>query len=63
MTFWLQESSRPDTFLDMSLDIHEVSSVEEALDKFVTPEILSDSSQWKCSKCDKLVYHANKINI
>lgn len=33
----------------------QVSSLEEALDKFVTPEILSESSQWMCPKCEKLV--------
>lgn len=49
------ESSRPDKFLDISLDIHQVSNLTEALDKFVTPEILSGSSRWRCSKCDALV--------
>lgn len=51
----LQQSSRPDKFLDISLDIHQVSNLTEALDKFVTPEILSGSSRWRCSKCDALV--------
>ncbi len=56
------ESSRPDKFLDISLDIHDVSTLEDAMHKFVTPEILSGSSQWMCPKCNTLVSLHLQIN-
>ncbi|KAL6042819.1 Ubiquitin carboxyl-terminal hydrolase 47 [Balamuthia mandrillaris] len=49
------QSSREDKYLDISLDIHNTSSLEQALDRFVTPEILSGTSQWRCSGCNNLV--------
>jgi len=52
------ESCRKDSFLDIPLVIKgfgetvAVSSVEEALAKFVEPETLSGDNQYHCEKCD-----------
>src|SRR5690606_21983762 len=35
-------------FMDVQLVIRDVSSVEEALDNFVQPELLNGDNQWRC---------------
>ncbi|ETW00119.1 hypothetical protein H310_07533 [Aphanomyces invadans] len=53
------ESSRLDNFLDLSLVIRPfgstqmMQSVEEAIEYFLKPEVLSGENQWDCSKCAK----------
>ncbi|CAK4690853.1 hypothetical protein LEN26_015250 [Aphanomyces euteiches] len=53
------ESSRLDNFLDLSLVIRPfgstqmMRSVEEAIEFFLKPEMLSEGNQWDCSKCAK----------
>ena len=42
---------REDIFLDLSLPIDGVHSLEESLQKFITPEILSEGNQVNCSQC------------
>eukprot|EP01117_Protostelium_nocturnum_P015890 TRINITY_DN6199_c0_g2_i2.p1 TRINITY_DN6199_c0_g2~~TRINITY_DN6199_c0_g2_i2.p1 ORF type:complete len:1212 (+),score=538.97 TRINITY_DN6199_c0_g2_i2:118-3753(+) len=55
------ESSRTDKYLDVPLVIKgfgeekAIGSVEEALQKFVTPEDLSGENQYNCEKCGKKV--------
>ncbi|KAJ8315140.1 hypothetical protein KUTeg_007290 [Tegillarca granosa] len=53
------ESARVDAYLDIPLVIRPFGSnvtygsVDEALDAFVQPEILNDSNQYFCEKCNK----------
>ena len=55
------ESSRTDKYLDIPLVIRgfgeskAISSVEEALEKFTTPELLNGENQYFCEKCNKKV--------
>lgn len=55
------ESSRADKYLDIPLVIKgfgeskAIKSVEEALFKFVEPEVLSGDNQYSCEKCSKKV--------
>jgi hypothetical protein len=55
------ESARTDDYLDIPLVIkgfgesQAIGSVEEAMHKFVTPEILSEDNQYNCEKCGKKV--------
>jgi ubiquitin C-terminal hydrolase len=55
------ESAREDKFLDVALAVKAfgapkaVESVEEALQKFVEPEILNGSNQYFCEKCNTKV--------
>uniref|UniRef100_A0A6B2KX25 Ubiquitin carboxyl-terminal hydrolase 47 n=1 Tax=Arcella intermedia TaxID=1963864 RepID=A0A6B2KX25_9EUKA len=47
------ESSRQDEFLDLSLVIRSVTSLEEALNAFISPELLNGDNQYFCEKCNK----------
>ncbi len=55
------ESSRTDKYLDIPLVIkpfgeqHAVRSVQEALNKFVQPELLEGENQYLCTRCNKKV--------
>lgn len=55
------ESARVDHYLDIPLVIRgfgetiPVKSVEEALHKFVQPEVLDKENQYNCEKCAKKV--------
>jgi ubiquitin C-terminal hydrolase len=55
------ESARVDHYLDIPLVIRgfgetiPVKSVEEALHKFVQPEVLDKENQYNCEKCSKKV--------
>eukprot|EP00003_Mantamonas_plastica_P019392 TRINITY_DN3172_c0_g1_i5.p1 TRINITY_DN3172_c0_g1~~TRINITY_DN3172_c0_g1_i5.p1 ORF type:complete len:212 (-),score=61.46 TRINITY_DN3172_c0_g1_i5:141-776(-) len=46
------ENTKAATFLDLSLDIHNVQTLEQALDKFVTPETLDGNNQYSCDTCE-----------
>ena len=41
--------------MDISLDIKNCNSIEQALYRFSAPELLNKSNQYKCEKCKKLV--------
>uniref|UniRef100_T1J5G5 Ubiquitin carboxyl-terminal hydrolase 47 n=1 Tax=Strigamia maritima TaxID=126957 RepID=T1J5G5_STRMM len=53
------ESAREDTYLDIPLPVRPFgqtetyNSVEEALRAFVQPEVLEDTNQYLCEKCNK----------
>uniref|UniRef100_A0A646QG70 Ubiquitin carboxyl-terminal hydrolase 47 n=1 Tax=Hemiscolopendra marginata TaxID=943146 RepID=A0A646QG70_9MYRI len=53
------ESAREDTYLDIPLPVRpfdqtqSYGSVEEALHAFVQPEVLEDTNQYLCERCDK----------
>jgi ubiquitin C-terminal hydrolase/predicted N-acetyltransferase YhbS len=53
------KSARRDTYLDLQLTVKPfgattaIKSVEEALEKYVTPEILDGNNQYYCEQCDK----------
>ena len=49
------ENAREDTFLDVSLEVRDAASVEEALANFVRPELLSGDNQYHCDQCDAKV--------
>lgn len=42
---------RLDTFLDISLDISASNTLEDAIHKFVQPELMDGNNQYKCEKC------------
>lgn len=46
---------RYDTFMDVQLVIRDVKSVEEALDSYVTPEVLAGDNQWRCDELNQAV--------
>lgn len=54
-----REKSRVDTFLDIPLPVRPYgstiaySSIEEAMQAFVTPEILDGNNQYYCENCNK----------
>lgn len=53
------QKSREEVFLDIALSVRPFDdregfhSVEEALNAFVTPEILDGNNKYSCDKCDK----------
>ncbi|KAH3762718.1 5-methyltetrahydropteroyltriglutamate--homocysteine S-methyltransferase [Pelomyxa schiedti] len=55
------ESARQDTYLDIALDVKgfgqavAVKSIQEALAKYIQPEILEGRDQYSCEKCHKKV--------
>ena len=46
---------RLDEFLDLSLDVAECASLEEALQKFVQSETLTGDNRWRCDVCREKV--------
>lgn len=42
---------RLDPFYDVPVAIRDVESIEGGLDKYLSPEILSDDNQWNCDQC------------
>jgi len=48
-------SMRSAVFINIPLVIRSVSSLEEALELYMTPELLDKSNQWFCEKCGKIV--------
>ncbi|XP_074932425.1 ubiquitin carboxyl-terminal hydrolase 42-like [Phalacrocorax aristotelis] len=50
-------------FLDVPLDIQEPSSVAEALEGFVRPELLGGENGYRCSKCEELVAASKRLTI
>ncbi|GFS14249.1 ubiquitin carboxyl-terminal hydrolase [Elysia marginata] len=52
-----------DPFMDISLDIKGVNTVEEALLKFVKPETLDQENAYKCPKCKHKVRAQKRFSI
>ncbi|KAK0206694.1 Usp36 protein [Desarmillaria ectypa] len=52
-----------DSNLDVSLDIHRMSSVKDALHKFVTPDYLKGGDKYKCERCKKYVNAEKRFSI
>lgn len=48
------ESNKTDEILDISLDIFQTNSLEDAFGRFFQPEILDGNNKYDCSKCKKL---------
>eukprot|EP01084_Bolivina_argentea_P052315 96099_1 len=47
------DRSRQDIFLDLSLTIENINTLQDAIQKFITPEIMSEGNQVNCHQCDK----------
>ncbi|KAI2796749.1 Ubiquitin carboxyl-terminal hydrolase 42 [Blomia tropicalis] len=58
-----EKSNTYDYFMDFMLDIQNVSSLEEALQKFVTPEILKQDNAYECGKCKKSVVAKKQFTV
>ncbi|KAJ7721186.1 Usp36 protein [Mycena maculata] len=52
-----------DSILDLSLDIHNQSSVKQALRKFVAPDMLKGADKYKCEKCKKPVVAEKRFSV
>ncbi|KAJ6490341.1 Usp36 protein [Mycena vitilis] len=52
-----------DSILDLSLDIHNINSVRNALRKFVQPDMLKGADKYKCEKCKKPVNAEKKFSV
>ncbi|GFO38740.1 ubiquitin carboxyl-terminal hydrolase 36 [Plakobranchus ocellatus] len=57
------KSNTFDPFMDLSLDIKGVNTVEEALTKFVKPETLDQENAYKCPKCKHKVRAQKRFTI
>jgi len=64
-----RESHRTETYYDIPLVIkpfgtsRAVHSVEEALSKFIDPELLTDDNQYYCEQCQKKVYATKSLKF
>lgn len=56
-------SNTYDFFMDFMLDIKNVSTLERALDKFVSPEILNQDNAYKCPRCKKKVHASKQFTV
>ncbi|KAJ7072734.1 hypothetical protein C8F01DRAFT_972368, partial [Mycena amicta] len=52
-----------DSFLDLSLDIHNLKGVRAALAKFTAIDTLSGANKYKCEKCKKLVIAEKRFSV
>ncbi|KAL2765988.1 ubiquitin carboxyl-terminal hydrolase 42 isoform 1 [Daubentonia madagascariensis] len=52
-----------DPYLDITLEIKAVQSVNKALEQFVKPEQLDGENAYKCSKCKKMVTASKRFTI
>jgi len=57
------KSNTFDPFLDLSLEIKGCDSLERALQKFTSPEILDKANKYKCPSCGKLVQAKKQLSI
>ncbi|XP_054167930.1 ubiquitin carboxyl-terminal hydrolase 36-like [Oppia nitens] len=57
------KSNTYDYFMDFMLDIKNVSSLEKALDKYVTPELLQHENAYKCTRCKKRVLAKKQFTV
>ena len=56
-------SESVEAFMDLSLDIHRVDSLERALHKFTAPELLQKSNRYRCAACNSLVDAQKAMSI
>jgi hypothetical protein len=56
-------SNTYDAFLDLSLEVNEVSSVTKALHSFTRPEKLDAENLYRCAKCAKKVRAEKQLSI
>lgn len=56
-------SNTYDPFLDISLEINRVASVEEALEGFTRPEYLDGDNRYKCPKENTMVKAVKRMSI
>ena len=56
-------SDKMDPFLDLSLEVARLSSVDHALAHFTATERLRGDNRYKCGKCNKLVDADKKLSI
>ncbi|NWR59132.1 UBP36 hydrolase, partial [Bucorvus abyssinicus] len=52
-----------DPFLDLSLEIGQASSLEQALELFVQPELLGEENAYTCDQCKKKVSASKRFTI
>ncbi|KAF5187791.1 Ubiquitin carboxyl-terminal hydrolase [Thalictrum thalictroides] len=57
------ESNKNDEFMDISLDLFQISSVNDAMQRFFQPEVLNGTNKYKCDNCDKLVVAKKQMSI
>ncbi|KAG1368388.1 ubiquitin carboxyl-terminal hydrolase 25 [Cocos nucifera] len=48
------ESNKTDEIMDISLDLFQSNSLEDALARFFQPEVLDGNNKYSCGKCKKL---------
>ena len=46
---------RTDDFMDVSLDVEQCTSLEQAMHTFIQPETLTGDNRWRCDKCNTKV--------
>ena len=56
-------SNTYDAFLDLSLEVSDVSSVQKALQSFTRPERLDGENMYRCSRCSKKVPALKQLTI
>lgn len=52
-----------DSVLDLSLDIHRLDSLKDALQNFAKKDLLKGANKYKCDKCRKLVIAEKSFSI
>ncbi|CAG2162257.1 unnamed protein product [Oppiella nova] len=57
------KSNTYDYFMDFMLDIKNANSLEKALEKFVTPEILQNENSYKCTRCKRKTVARKQFTI
>ncbi|CAI5515917.1 unnamed protein product [Closterium sp. Naga37s-1] len=65
------ESNKRDAILDLSLDVHRLGSLKDALNRFTKPEVLDGENRYRCDKCNRLsaarkaltIFHAPNILV
>ncbi|MCL7041977.1 hypothetical protein MKW94_009138 [Papaver nudicaule] len=57
------ESNTIDEFMDLSLELYQINSLKDALQRFFQPEILDGSNKYQCEKCNKLVSARKQLSI
>lgn len=59
----LAESNTVEPFLDLSLGVAGMSSVESCLESFAREEQLGVDNKWRCPHCDQLVQASKRLRI
>jgi ubiquitin carboxyl-terminal hydrolase 36/42 len=56
-------SNTYDAFLDLSLDVYKLASVDRALQAFTKTDYLEGDNAYKCSKCSQRVRAAKRLSV